>query len=158
MRKLPRRLLMWGGAAAIATAGFAYMATNTVSASSAGEGYGPVTGYVTSNTTYDTTCPNNTIGSTCLITDFKFWLAPVTNTDQAPKIVTVSLWAGTSKLITIGNSASGYGSDCTIGSEGTAPTSTDVPTGTYYPVSCVFPYPTGITESQVTALDVAASQ
>jgi hypothetical protein len=149
---------MWGGAAAIASAGFAYMATNTVSASSAGEGYGAVTGYITSNTTYDTTCGLGTLGADCQIVDFSFWLSPVTFTDQAPKIVTVSLWDGSTVLSPrLGNPASGY-HGCTIGSEQTTTPSTDIPTGTYYPVSCQYPYPTGVLESNVTALDVAASQ
>ena len=52
MRMLPRRLLMWGGAAAVASAGFAFMAANTVDASSAGEGTGTVTGYHVSGISY----------------------------------------------------------------------------------------------------------
>lgn len=52
---LLRLLLVGGGAAVLATAGFAYMAANTVPASSLGEGSGPVTGYTVSNITYTTT-------------------------------------------------------------------------------------------------------
>jgi hypothetical protein len=52
MRMLPRRFLMWGGAAAVASAGFAFMAANTVDASSAGEGTGNVTGYHVSGISY----------------------------------------------------------------------------------------------------------
>lgn len=49
MAILPRRLLALGGAMALAGAGFAYMDTNAVSASSAGEGAAAVTGYTVSN-------------------------------------------------------------------------------------------------------------
>lgn len=52
MTRLPRRLLLWGGAAAVAAGGFAFMAGNTVAASSAGEGAGAVTGYTVSGITY----------------------------------------------------------------------------------------------------------
>lgn len=45
MTRLPRRLLLWGGAAAVAAGGFAFMAQNSVANSSAGEGTGTVTGY-----------------------------------------------------------------------------------------------------------------
>jgi hypothetical protein len=49
---LPRRLLVLGGAVAIAACGFAYMASNTVSASSAGEGAAAVSGYNVYNIEY----------------------------------------------------------------------------------------------------------
>ena len=52
MRIVPRRLFLWGGAAAIASAGFAFMAANTVDASSAGEGTGTVSGYTVSGISY----------------------------------------------------------------------------------------------------------
>lgn len=45
MRIIPRKLLLLGGAAAIAAGGFAFMASNSVAASSAGEGAGAVSGY-----------------------------------------------------------------------------------------------------------------
>lgn len=54
MGRLPRRLALWGGAAAIAGGGFAFMASNNVLASSAGEGAGAVSGYTVSNQTYTT--------------------------------------------------------------------------------------------------------
>ena len=43
---------MWGGAAAIGASGFAFMATNVTPASSAGQGAGPVSGYVVSGIQY----------------------------------------------------------------------------------------------------------
>jgi hypothetical protein len=52
MRILPRRLLLLGGAVAIAAGGFAYMASNTIAQSNAGEGANLVTGYVVTNITY----------------------------------------------------------------------------------------------------------
>ena len=60
MRLLPRRLLLLGGALAIAAGGSAYMASNDVGPTSAGEGNGPVTGYTVSNIDY-----NNYSGSGC---------------------------------------------------------------------------------------------
>jgi hypothetical protein len=161
MKKLPRRLLMWGGAAAIATAGFAYMASNSVAASSAGEGVGPVTGYQVSNTTYDTTCTGYIPGQVCNIADFSFYLAPDVNTSQAPKIVTVILWAGPVKLATLGNPAAGLSptdTTCTIGSWTPDPSWYTSPTGYSYPVSCLVPSSVHVTEQFLTGLDVAASQ
>jgi hypothetical protein len=54
MRRLPRRLALWGGAAAIAAGGFAFMASNSVAGSSLGEGAGTVTGYKVTNIQYTT--------------------------------------------------------------------------------------------------------
>jgi len=52
MIRLPRRFALWGGAAAIAMGGFAFMASNVVVGSSAGAGAGPVSGYTVTNITY----------------------------------------------------------------------------------------------------------
>jgi len=52
MIRAPRRLLMWVGAAVLAAGGFAFMASNSVAASSAGQGQAPVTGYTVSNVSY----------------------------------------------------------------------------------------------------------
>ena len=52
MSILPRRLLMWGGAAVVASAGFAFMASNTVGQSFAGEGANNVSGYAVSDIVY----------------------------------------------------------------------------------------------------------
>lgn len=61
-----RRLVFLGGGAAIfATAGFAYMASNTVSPSSAGEGSGAVTGYHVSNIQYLVDCSSMAPTGTC---------------------------------------------------------------------------------------------
>jgi hypothetical protein len=50
MRRLPRRLAIWGGAAAVAGAGFALMASNTFTAHpGAGTGTVSVSGYVISS-------------------------------------------------------------------------------------------------------------
>ena len=45
MRRLSRRLALWGGAAAIAGGGFAFMASNTVHTSYVGDSAGVVSGY-----------------------------------------------------------------------------------------------------------------
>lgn len=156
---------MWGGAAAIATAGFAYMASNTVAASSAGEGVGAVTGYQVGNITYDTTCTGILPGHVCDIVDFSFYLSPDVNTNQAPKIVDVTLWSTFPpfKLVTLGNPAAGLSATdttCTIGSW-TANPSWYTPTpdvGYYYPVSCTVPSGVHVDEQDFSALDVAASQ
>ena len=52
MLRLPRRLLIWGGAAVVALAGFAFMASNTIDASYAGEGSQTVSGYHVYDITY----------------------------------------------------------------------------------------------------------
>lgn len=55
MNRLSRRVALWGGAAAIAAGGFAFMASNTVASSSAGEGQGTVSGYHVTNISYTVT-------------------------------------------------------------------------------------------------------
>lgn len=55
MNRLSRRVALWGGAAAIAAGGFAFMASNTVASSSAGEGEGSVTGYKVTAISYTVT-------------------------------------------------------------------------------------------------------
>ena len=52
MRIAPRRLFILGGALAIAAGGFAFMASNTVGQSNAGEGSASVSGYNVYNITY----------------------------------------------------------------------------------------------------------
>lgn len=76
MRRLPRRLALWGGAAAIAGGGFAFMASNVLTASGAGEGSAPVTGYTVSNVTYNTASGYGCGGTTaCYIHTVQFTLA-----------------------------------------------------------------------------------
>ena len=53
MSMLSRRLLMWGGAAAVASAGFAFMASNSLAVSGAGENYQAIAGYTVSNITWN---------------------------------------------------------------------------------------------------------
>lgn len=51
MRRIPRKLAMWGGAAALAGAGFAFMASNTfTNHPSAGVGTTSISGYTVSST------------------------------------------------------------------------------------------------------------
>ena len=54
MAELSRRLIMWGGAAVVAGGGFAFMAGNTVTTNSVGEGQGAASGYSVSGITYQT--------------------------------------------------------------------------------------------------------
>lgn len=136
-----RLILVAGGAIVLATAGFAYMASNTVASSNAGEGVGQVTGYTIGNITYDSSCPSFSFlpGSSCTVADFSFYLAPDSNTDMAPKEVTVYLDGGFGDhLAELGNTASGddVNGSCTIGSETPDPSWFHSPTGNYYPVSC----------------------
>jgi hypothetical protein len=49
----PRRLLMLGGALAIAGGGYAFMASNTVAATNAGVGQGAISGYDVSAVSYN---------------------------------------------------------------------------------------------------------
>lgn len=63
MTRLPRRLALWGGAAAIASGGFAFMASNALATTSGGDGAAAVTGYTVSNITYT---PQETNGLTVL--------------------------------------------------------------------------------------------
>jgi hypothetical protein len=52
MGRLTRRVALWGGAAAIAAGGFAFLATNTVEATNAGVGQNTISGYTASTVTY----------------------------------------------------------------------------------------------------------
>lgn len=99
MRRLPRRLALWGGAAAIAGGGFAFMASNNVFASSAGDGAGPVTGYNVSNQTYTTyvalSTPSNTTTAVTYIKSVTFTLtsqAKTSNADGPPKIQNMNVY------------------------------------------------------------------
>ena len=57
-----RLLLVGGGAVVLATAGFAYMASNTIAQSSAGEGSASVSGYAATDITYN---PDYSGGQLC---------------------------------------------------------------------------------------------
>jgi len=72
MIRLPRRFALWGGAAAIAMGGFAFMASNHVDASSAGAGAGKVSGYTVANQSYRITnrCATGTTSPTCTATPY----------------------------------------------------------------------------------------
>ena len=65
MIRLPRKLFVWGGAAVIAASGFAFMASNSVGASYAGEGSNSVSGYTVSHVVYSgvTTTGGGQIGT-----------------------------------------------------------------------------------------------
>jgi hypothetical protein len=92
MSRVPRRLLLWGGAAAIAAGGFAFMASNTVGTSSAGEGAGAVTGYAVSNISYTVDNTYYTTGHNAAYTAVTFKLTSLSATGSAdgpPKDVNV---------------------------------------------------------------------
>lgn len=67
MWRLPRRLLLWVGAAAIAATGFTFMASNTIDHSNAGEASQVVSGYHVYNLEYSGVAlqgnPNGDVGS-----------------------------------------------------------------------------------------------
>jgi hypothetical protein len=135
-----RLLLGVGGAVIIATAGFAYMANNTINASSAGEGIGAVYGYTVSGTTYTTTAgqPESITGATFTLTSGAPTGSPASET--APIKVDAFLTAGSLGTVDTGvcavtgwNSVSGAGS-----------------------VTCTFPGAAQLWE--VTGLDVEANQ
>lgn len=159
-----RLILVAGGAIVLATAGFAYMASNTVASSNAGEGVGQVTGYQIGNITYDSSCPTFSFsfaGSNCTVADFSFYLAPDSNTDMGPKEVTVYMLGGFGiHLAELGNTASGddVNGSCTIGGETTDPTWFHSPTGNYYPVSCQDTSRNTPLVSLIQGLDVEANQ
>jgi hypothetical protein len=75
----PRRLLMLGGAVVFAGAGFAFMAGNTVSATTAGVGVGAISGYTVSNINYSISSQPLVPGDT-FIGSFTMTLNP----DNAP--------------------------------------------------------------------------
>ena len=80
MPRLARRLVLLGGIAILALGGFAYMASNSVGASYAGQGTGPISGYTVSNISYSnglaalpTTKPGDSQNG---ITEVSFTLSP----------------------------------------------------------------------------------
>ena len=92
MRRLPRRLALWGGAAAIASGGFAFMANNVVSATSAGEGANNVSGYTAYTTTYNDVCTGAAPTVVCKVATFTIRLKPMVWNTMAPKHVTVTVF------------------------------------------------------------------
>ncbi len=87
MFSVSRRVALWGGAAAIAAGGFAFMASNTVAGSSAGSGQGSVSGYHVSAISYaadarTSACPTTPAGCTSVTpaTDSQTYLLSVTFT------------------------------------------------------------------------------
>ena len=140
MRRLPRRLALWGGAAAIASGGFAFMATNVVGGSSAGEGTGAVSGYKVSSIHYTVT-PDHYTGSTSLANFNKITFtltsnATTTTANVAP--TNVSVW-----FLKTGTHPWGHTEDCHSTGTWTKSTGTsgtgkfDCTTGTKIPVRTV---------------------
>jgi hypothetical protein len=71
----PRRLVLLGGALAVAGGGFAFMASNTVDASNAGVGGGTISGYAVSDVSYALVTNPLTTGGT-YIQQVNFSLTP----------------------------------------------------------------------------------
>lgn len=76
MFRLTRRLALWGGAAAIASAGFAFMATNTVPTTYAGQGEGAISGYTVTHVTYSDATGDPTVPTGWAINAVTFDLSP----------------------------------------------------------------------------------
>ncbi len=76
MFRLTRRLALIGGAAAIATAGFAFMAENTVPTTNAGQGTGSITGYTVAGVHYSEATSDVTTPSGWAINGVTFTLYP----------------------------------------------------------------------------------
>jgi hypothetical protein len=152
MRRLSRRLALWGGAAAIAGGGFAFMANNAVATSSAGEGVGAVTGYTVSAITYNDTCPGGAPNAVCATSTFTFHLKPTTWTTSAPKSVAVTLFGPSgvlAKVSKLGITTSGGTITVTL-------KTTTKPTSTRYFLVHVAPTSPVLLHT-ITGLDVAAS-
>ena len=94
MKRLPRRLALWGGAVAIAGGGFAFMANNAVSASSAGEGFNNISGYTVSGITYNDVCTGTLPNKVCTTNTFTLNLKPNVWNTSAPKEVAVTVFTG----------------------------------------------------------------
>lgn len=104
-----RLLLVGGGAVVLATAGFAYMASNTISASSAGEGSAAVSGYSTGAISYNPDYPGSALCQTysgkyvCYVGEVQFSLtsdAASAPANGAPTDVVVTLLHGNTVLTT----------------------------------------------------------
>jgi hypothetical protein len=109
MRRLPRRLALWAGAAAIAAGGFAFMASGVTDQSSASEAAGNVTGYTASTIHYtlgvDNTCVNTNGGNAdnswlCALTFKLTSVATTTNANGQPAHVEAYLEKPTGKEVT----------------------------------------------------------
>lgn len=156
---LLRLLLVGGGAAVLATAGFAYMASNTVASSYAGEGSGTVSGYSVSAIHYWTQDPPAPPGQGFVsIVGVQFTLtemgSPPPTQNTAPTDVHAFLMTGPSgPRPLIANPppppppASVASLSCTVNSWTNATASGSA--------SCTFP---STFVSQVTGLDVEANQ
>lgn len=123
-RYIKRLALPLGAAVVLGTAGFAYMASNTVATAGLGEGYSPVAGYTVTNIGFNDN-PNLGVGSNCGgnngcgVASVQFHLAsqgaPTTQAYQnAPNFVFTSLL--NSGNVSVANSGLGGAgqSDCHI--------------------------------------------
>jgi hypothetical protein len=143
-----RLLLVGGGAAVLATAGFAYMASNTVPITSAGQASAAVTGYTVTNVTYNGGSGDN-CGGTCYIGTVGFTLtADNANSQNNGKPVFVYVDVEGSNNGEIANA-----DGCTVPA-GTLVGATGQWTGNF---TCTL-NPNTATVAEVDFLDIAATQ
>lgn len=122
MRRLPRRLALWGGAAAIASGGFAFMASNSMAASSsAGDGSVAVTGYTVGTISYSPVYYSGHTGSGDYIQTFSFPLSSVAKTapgNGVPGSLLVTLTFNGTALVGGGRNTSTLPYNSTYGDTG----------------------------------------
>lgn len=171
MKRLPRRLALWGGAAAVAAGGFAFMASNTVSASGAGEGQGTVSGYTVSHIHYTTALGHPVPGSQGMytVTGVTFTLSVPPGTPPSAQVYTTA-----PTTVSVAALKTGYGPSTVLGSgtctinAGSHPWAPDSGTrfgggshgwasgsGTY---TCTFDNAMHVKVQTLTSLDVKANQ
>jgi hypothetical protein len=139
-----RLLLVGGGAVVLATAGFAYMASNTIDASSAGAGSGTVSGYTATGVSWTTELITEVSPAASYTDGVTFTLTANDTSDAsavtAPKSVFVYATNGSGTPI---SDVEYYGPAPQIGGSGSDDTGTFctlTPTGTtgQWTVSCDF--------------------
>ncbi|MDA8343340.1 MAG: hypothetical protein M0007_14115 [Actinomycetota bacterium] len=111
MRRLPRRLALWGGAAAVASGGFAFMASNAVAGSSLGDGQGTASGYTISTVHWVANQVTYISNNIVFVTSVTFKITSDANTAPAnirPTNVNVYLVMKTGKHLPIATGKSGY--------------------------------------------------
>ncbi len=130
MLKLPRKLLLWGGAAVVVASGSAFMASNSVAPSSAGEGAGAVSGYTVSNISYAVN--NNTGNATGVSFRLTSWASSAPANEKPGNVDAYPLNGG-------GNAQWGQGNSCSPTSSWTTNGVGNAGNG-YGTFSCSFAY------------------
>lgn len=140
--------MLGGGAAVLSTAGFAYMASNTIPTTAAGESVAAVSGYTVTNVTYNGGSGSG-CGGPCYINSVQFTLTsndPTAQNNGKPDFVYVAVQTGT----TSGELANSDG--CTIP---TGSVSGGEWTGNF---NCTLNPTNGATVEAVKYLNIAATQ